>query len=57
MITKFQLGPMQTDDNSGNVDLFNASKDTWKRLRNIINPTFSSHKLKEVLTYLIRISG
>jgi len=35
-------------DNAENVDLFQASKARWKKMRNIMNPTFSSLKLKEV---------
>jgi hypothetical protein len=27
----------------------NASKGIWKRMRTILNPTFSSSKLKEVI--------
>jgi cytochrome P450 len=40
--------PMQYSDETPNLSLLIASKANWKRMRNILNPTFSPAKLKEV---------
>nr|UOU03273.1 cytochrome P450 3045C1-1 [Brachionus rubens] len=36
------------DDNSDEHMLFTASRSRWKKMRNIMNPTFSSAKLREL---------
>ena len=38
----------QFTDNGENLDLAMSSRDNWKRMRSIMNPTFSSVKLKQV---------
>ena len=39
---------MSFKDNEPLSDLFMATRSRWKRMRTIMNPTFSSAKLKEV---------
>jgi hypothetical protein len=41
------LIPLEEDDGSAK-GILKAIKDRWKRMRLIINPTFSSAKIKEV---------
>lgn len=41
--------PFQFADDSPKMDLFLSTNKRWKRMRNIINPTFSPAKLKELL--------
>ena len=41
-------GPIAARDSSPNQNLFSSSRSKWKRMRNIMNPTFSSSKLREV---------
>lgn len=43
-----KMGHLDRSDNSPYASLFNAVRGRWKRMRNIMNPTFSSSKLKEV---------
>ncbi len=38
-------------DESKNLSLITATKLRWKQMRTIMNPTFSSHKLREVRIY------
>ncbi len=40
--------PLETDDSNPVKSLIRATKSRWKRMRVIMNPTFSSLKLKEV---------
>ena len=40
--------PIQYSDNESGLNLSMSSKARWKRMRNILNPTFSPAKLKEV---------
>ena len=40
--------PIQYSDNVSNLNLAMSSKSRWKRMRNVLNPTFSTTKLKEV---------
>ncbi len=42
------MGPLQPSDSSPSKSLLVAIKGRWKRMRLIMNPTFSSAKLKEV---------
>lgn len=35
-------------DNDNTSQLLNSSKGNWKRMRMVINPTFTPSKLKEV---------
>nr|ATW72301.1 cytochrome p450 CYP3045B3 [Brachionus calyciflorus] len=44
-----KIYPWQFSDNSPKMDLFLSSNKRWKRMRNIINPTFSPSKLKELI--------
>jgi hypothetical protein len=39
---------MEPNENSKNIHLFTACKLRWKRLRTIMNPVFSTAKLREV---------
>ena len=39
---------IQTSDTDANLALFSSARNRWKRMRNIMNPTFSNVKLKEV---------
>lgn len=41
-------GPIAPSDNSSLINLFDATGTRWKSMRTIMNPTFSSVKLKEV---------
>ncbi len=41
--------PLQNKEDAPNVNLLLATKGRWKRLRLIMNPTFSGSKLREVL--------
>lgn len=47
-ILVLQKAPIQITDDSSKLNLVFVSKNRWKRLRSIINPTFSPAKLKEV---------
>jgi hypothetical protein len=40
--------PIQYSDDNPQVNVAFAAKNRWKRMRNIINPTFTPAKLKEV---------
>jgi len=40
--------PAQYNDNNEQVNVGTANKSVWKRHRTILNPTFSSSKLKEL---------
>lgn len=40
-------------DEDPKMDLFLSTNKRWKRMRNIINPTFSPAKLKEVYRILL----
>ena len=53
----YQKGPIARKDNADKVDLFVAVKSKWKKMRTIMNPTFSSYKLREVFekVYLNKI--
>lgn len=44
-----KIYPFQFSDHSCNMDLFLSSNKRWKRMRNIINPTFSPLKIKELI--------
>nr|QEV83812.1 cytochrome P450 [Brachionus rotundiformis] len=46
--------PWQFSDNSPKMDLFLSSNKRWKRMRNIINPTFSPAKLKELIPIMTK---
>ena len=41
--------PFQFSDSYSNLNLVMSAKARWKRMRNVLNPTFSPAKLKEVL--------
>lgn len=47
----FKVVPLQHKEDAPNINLLLAARGRWKRLRLIMNPTFSSSKLKEVLIY------
>lgn len=53
MITPFlfKVVPLQHREDAPNINLLLAARGRWKRLRLIMNPTFSSSKLKEVPIY------
>ena len=40
---------LQVSDDDPKSSLFQSTRGKWKRMRNIINPTFSTAKLKELL--------
>ncbi|CAF0750430.1 unnamed protein product [Brachionus calyciflorus] len=46
-------GPLSRKDNDPNSDLFQSTKSRWKRMRMIMNPTFSSSKLRELGPILV----
>lgn len=43
-----KMMPLQPSDDSPALSLLLATKSRWKRMRNTMNPTFSSAKLKEI---------
>ena len=43
------MPPIFVSDEAPGVNVFFASRNRWKRMRNIMNPTFSPAKLKEVI--------
>ena len=47
--TMFKRQTFQLSDSGPECDVFLSAKGQWKRMRNIINPTFSTTKLKEVI--------
>lgn len=49
-----KIYPWQFSDNSSKMDLFLSSNKRWKRMRNIINPTFSPSKLKELIPIMAK---
>ena len=42
------MAPFQHLDNPSDGHLVDSSATKWKRMRNVINPTFTPAKLKEV---------
>nr|QEV83809.1 cytochrome P450 [Brachionus rotundiformis] len=46
-------GYLSRKDNDPNSDLFQSTKGRWKRMRMIMNPTFSSAKLRELGPILV----
>ncbi|CAF0718008.1 unnamed protein product [Brachionus calyciflorus] len=46
-------GPLRRKDDDPNLDLFQSTKNRWKRMRMIMNPTFSSAKLRELGPILV----
>nr|UOU03275.1 cytochrome P450 3045B1 [Brachionus rubens] len=49
-----KIYPWQFSDNSPKMDLFLSSNKRWKRMRNIINPTFTPTKLKELMPIMTK---
>nr|QUF59379.1 cytochrome p450 CYP3045C2 [Brachionus angularis] len=49
-------GPLVRTENSKHSNLFTSTKSRWKKMRTIMNPTFSSSKLKELGPLLIKCS-
>lgn len=47
-ISIFKKGDLARSDDDPHLDLFQSSRARWKRMRTIMNPTFSSAKLREV---------
>ena len=47
-----KMPPVQSSDTSPQLNLVLSTKNRWKRMRNIINPTFSPSKLKELVPLL-----
>lgn len=45
---------LNRNDDAPDHMLFSASRSKWKTMRNIMNPTFSSAKLKELGPLLIK---
>ncbi len=52
-----KIYPFQFEDDSPNMDIFLSSNLRWKRMRNIINPTFSPAKIKELLPIMSKCSN
>lgn len=46
--------PLNGRDESQQINLFFATKSKWKRMRVIMNPTFSSAKLRELSPFIIK---
>jgi hypothetical protein len=44
--------PLAFDDDHPSLGLFSATRSRWKRMRVIMNPTFSTAKLREVFDNL-----
>lgn len=44
-----KFGPLQFNDNASDAHLVDSSRTRWKRMRNVINPTFTPAKLKELI--------
>lgn len=42
------MSPHISSDNDPSLDLFTSGGERWKRFRTIMNPTFTSTKVKEV---------
>lgn len=55
-LLKKKIYPFQFSDDSPNMDIFLSSNLRWKRMRNIINPTFSPAKIKELLPIMRKCS-
>ena len=51
-----KFGPFQFNDNASDAHLVDSSRTRWKRMRNVINPTFTPAKLKEVISLFMRLS-
>lgn len=51
-----KIYPFQFSDDSPNMDIFLSSNKRWKRMRNIINPTFSPIKIKQLLPIMSKCS-
>lgn len=47
---------MSRDEDAPDHALFTASRNRWKKMRSIMNPTFSSAKLREIGPLLIMCS-
>ena len=43
---------LDREDDAAKVMIINATRGRWKRMRNIMNPTFSTTKLKKVCFYI-----
>jgi cytochrome P450 len=48
--------PMQNSDEDRDTDLFASAKDRWKRMRTLMNPTFTTSKLKILLPLMQKCS-
>ena len=48
--------PFQFSDDSPSTNLFFSTGTRWRRMRNIINPTFSTAKLRELLPIMTNCS-
>jgi cytochrome P450 len=48
--------PLQNTDQDPDIDLFGSAKDRWKRMRTIMNPTFTTSKLKVLLPLMQKCS-
>ena len=44
----FQVRPLDFPDDADRVSLITATETRWKNMRNIMNPAFSSVKLRQV---------
>ena len=52
-----KLGPFQASDQQPEQDLFGSSKDRWKRMRTLMNPTFTTSKIKILLPLMQKCSN
>lgn len=51
MMFLFKTNSVSLDEDDPRCSLIVAAGSRWKRMRNIMNPTFSSAKLREVSFY------
>ena len=51
-LKKIKQLPLSYKDNDSSGGIFFAIKDHWKRIRSLLNPTFSQSKLKQTEPYL-----
>ena len=48
---------MRNSDDDAETDLFSAAKDRWKRMRTLMNPTFTTSKIKLLMPLMQKCSS
>ena len=57
MLLKIKFPPHQISDYDKDVDLVTSAKERWKRFRTIMNPTFTSTKVKTLVPLMEMCCG